>query len=147
VEVEIGNESRRDDTGFHTQALPPDEGLASTGLPPQPVGATAPAVLLETPLVRAQVGSALRLGIRAGDILLATFPPQGLSARNVIPGRIASLAQHDVIVMARVRCGGTNSGVEMEVRLTLAARDSLQLAPGKEVWLVIKTHSCHLMQR
>jgi ABC-type molybdate transport system ATPase subunit len=37
--------------------------------------------------------------------------------------------------------------VEMEVHLTLAARDSLQLAPGREVWLVIKTHSCHLMRK
>ncbi len=99
-------------------------------------------VLLETPLVRGGVGSALRVGIRAGDILLATAPPVGLSARNVIPGRIASLEQRDVIVTARVRCR-----VEMEVHLTLAARDSLQLAPGREVWLVIKTHSCHLMQQ
>jgi molybdate transport system ATP-binding protein len=87
------------------------------------------------------VGAALRVGIRAGDILLATAPPVGLSARNVIPGRIASLEQRDVIVTARVKCR-----VEMEVHLTLAARDSLQLAPGREVWLVIKTHSCHLMQ-
>jgi molybdate transport system ATP-binding protein len=99
-------------------------------------------VLLETPLVRGGVGSALRVGIRAGDILLATVPPVGLSARNVIPGRITSLAQRDVIVCARVKCR-----VEMEVHLTLAARDSLQLAPGREVWLVIKTHSCHLMQK
>lgn len=98
-------------------------------------------VLLETPLVRGGVGSALRVGIRAGDILLATAPPVGLSARNVIPGRIISLEQRDVIVSARVKCR-----VEMEVHLTLAARDSLQLAPGREVWLVIKTHSCHLMQ-
>ncbi len=98
-------------------------------------------VLLETPLVRADAGSALRVGIRAGDILLATSLPVGLSARNVIPGRIASLQQRDVIVSARVNCG-----VEMEVHLTLAARDSLQLVPGREVWLVIKTHSCHLMQ-
>jgi molybdate transport system ATP-binding protein len=97
-------------------------------------------VVLETPLVRGGVGSTLRVGIRAGDILLATAPPVGLSARNVIPGRIASLEQRDVIVSARVKCR-----VEMEVHLTLAARDSLQLAPGKEVWLVIKTHSCHLM--
>ena len=104
-------------------------------------GSTGP-VLLETPLVRADEGSALRVGIRAGDILLATSLPQGLSARNVIPGRITSLEQRDVIVAARVNCG-----VEMEVHLTLAARDSLQLAPGSEVWLVIKTHSCHLMQR
>jgi molybdate transport system ATP-binding protein len=98
-------------------------------------------MVLETPLVRGGVGSALRVGIRAGDILLATAPPVGLSARNVIPGRIVSLEQHDVIVTARVKCR-----VEMDVHLTLAARDSLHLAPGQEVWLVIKTHSCHLMQ-
>src|SRR5579863_406006 len=99
------------------------------------------AVLLETPLVRAEVGSALRVGIRAGDILLATSLPQGLSARNVIPGRIRSLEQRDVIIACRVQCG-----VEMEVHLTLAARDALHLEPRKEVWLVIKTHSCHLMR-
>jgi len=99
-------------------------------------------VVLETPLVRGGVGSAMRVGIRAGDILLATVAPTGLSARNVLPGRIVSLEQRDVIVIARVNCR-----VEMEVHLTLAARDSLQLVPGKEVWLVIKTHSCHLMQR
>lgn len=98
--------------------------------------------MLETPLVRGGVGSALRVGVRAGDILLATTPPIGLSARNVIPGRIKSLEQRDVIVSARVKCR-----VEMEAHLTLAARDSLQLEPGKEVWLVIKTHSCHLMQK
>jgi molybdate transport system ATP-binding protein len=98
-------------------------------------------LLLETPLVRGGVGTPLRVGIRAGDILLATSPPVGLSARNVIPGRITSLEQIDVIVSARVKCR-----VEMEVHLTLAARDSLKLEPGKEVWLVIKTHSCHLMQ-
>jgi molybdate transport system ATP-binding protein len=99
-------------------------------------------LVLETPLVRGGVGAPLRVGIRAGDILLATAAPVGLSARNVIPGRIMALDQRDVIVSARVKCR-----LEMEVHLTLAARDSLQLEPGKEVWLVIKTHSCHLMQR
>jgi molybdate transport system ATP-binding protein len=99
-------------------------------------------VLFETPLVRGGIGSALRIGIRAGDILLATAPPVGLSARNVIPGRIAALEQRDVIVSARVKCR-----IEMEVHLTLAARDSLQLVAGREVWLVIKTHSCHLMRK
>jgi molybdate transport system ATP-binding protein len=99
-------------------------------------------VLLETPLVRAGAGSAIRVGIRAGDILLATSPPVGLSARNIIAGRVTTIQQRDVIAAARINCG-----VEMDVHLTLAARDSLQLEPGKEVWLVIKTHSCHLMQR
>ena len=97
-------------------------------------------VELETPLVRAETGSALLIGIRAGDILLATVQPAGLSARNIIPGRLLSLEQPDVIVAARVNCG-----VEMEVHLTLAARDSLELQPGREVWLIVKTHSCHLM--
>ncbi|MBZ5599663.1 MAG: molybdenum ABC transporter ATP-binding protein [Acidobacteriia bacterium] len=97
-------------------------------------------VELETPLIRADVGSALKVGIRAGDILLATILPSGLSARNVIPGKVVSLTQHDVIVTARVDCG-----MEMAVHLTLAARDSLHLQPGREVWLVVKTHSCHLM--
>ena len=91
-------------------------------------------VELETPLVRAEVGSTLRVAIDAGDILLALTAPVGLSARNIIPGRLVSLAQRDVIVVAKVDCG-----VEMLVHLTLAARDSLLLQPGREVWLVIKT--------
>jgi len=97
-------------------------------------------VEIETPLVRAEVGSALRVGIRAGDILLATIEPRGLSARNLIPGRVVSLTQRDMIVVAKVDCG-----VEVEVHLTLAARDSLALQPGRQIWLVVKTHSCHLM--
>jgi molybdate transport system ATP-binding protein len=98
-------------------------------------------VLLETPLIRAEAGTLLRVGIRAGDILLAIVEPAGLSARNVLAGRLVSLERRDMIVSARVDCG-----VEMEVYLTLAARDALALAEGREVWLVIKTHSCHLMR-
>jgi molybdate transport system ATP-binding protein len=97
-------------------------------------------VELETPLVRTQPGSALRIGVRAGDILLATKRPEGLSARNVLPGKVTSIVRRDVIIAARV-----DVGIEMEVHLTLAARDALQLAPGCEVWLIVKTHSCHLM--
>jgi len=104
-------------------------------------GGTSSSVLLETPLIRARVGSRLRIGIRAGDILLAIAKPEGLSARNVIAGSVVSIERCDMIVLARVDCG-----VEMNVHLTLAARDALQLIVGREVWLVIKTHSCHLMQ-
>jgi len=99
-------------------------------------------VVLETPLIRAEVGSCLRVGIRAGDILLAVVKPVGLSARNILAGRLVSVERRDMMISARVDCG-----VEMEVHLTLAARDALDLAEGRAVWLVIKTHSCHLMQR
>jgi molybdate transport system ATP-binding protein len=97
-------------------------------------------VELETPLVRTGEGSKMRIGIRAGDILLANQLPQGLSARNVLTGKIVSLIRRDVLMVARVEVG-----VEMEVHLTLAARDALALGAGREVWLVLKTHSCHLM--
>jgi molybdate transport system ATP-binding protein len=96
---------------------------------------------LVTPLVRADVGSHLRVGVRAGDLLLATEQPHGLSARNVLPGTIQRLEQRDLTVSALVDCGGT----EFEVHVTLAARDALQLGPGKSVWVVAKTYSCHLM--
>jgi molybdate transport system ATP-binding protein len=98
-------------------------------------------VRLETPLVRAEIGSRLRVGVRAGDLLLAIENPRGLSARNVVPGTIRRLEQRDVMVSAVVECSGT----PFEVHLTLAAREELHLAPGTKVWLVVKTHSCHLM--
>jgi molybdate transport system ATP-binding protein len=98
-------------------------------------------VELETPLILAEVGSNLRIGMRAGDLLLATEKPVGLSARNILPGTIQRLLQRDVIISAIVDCGGT----EFEVHVTLAARDALRLGPRKSVWVVVKTHSCHLM--
>lgn len=97
---------------------------------------------LETPLVRAEVGSHLRVGIRAGDILLATETPRGLSARNVVPGTIEGIEESAGIVSVLVNCGGTR----FDAHLTLAAREALGLAVGKNVWIVIKTHSCHLMR-
>jgi len=116
-----------------------DRGTITCRLPGKQDGTF---VLLETPLIRAQAGSLVRIGIRAGDILLAITKPEGLSARNVIAGQLVSLERRDMKISACVDCG-----VEMEVHLTLAAKDALHLDPGKDVWLVIKTYSCHVMQR
>lgn len=124
------------------EAVSPERGTMTCRIMTGRIAGKVGPLQLETPLVRVDAGSALRIGIRAGDILLATSLPVGLSARNIIPGRIQSLEQRDVIIVARVKCG-----VEMDVHLTLAARDALELTSGKEVWLVIKTHSCHLMQQ
>jgi molybdate transport system ATP-binding protein len=124
------------------ESLHADRGTMTCLLYQKESGLQAKPVPLETPLVRAEAGSTLRVGIRAGDILLAIALPVGLSARNIIPGRVVSLERRDVIISAKVNCG-----VKLEVHLTLAAREALQLESGKEVWLVIKTHSCHLMQK
>lgn len=101
----------------------------------------ATSVALETPLVRASIDDKLRVGVRAGDILVAIVRPTGLSAQNIIPGRLVAVVQRDVLALATVDC----DGAQFEVHLTLAARSSLDLHRGQDLWLVIKTYSCHLM--
>jgi molybdate transport system ATP-binding protein len=95
---------------------------------------------IEVPLGYAVAGSRVQIAIRAGDILLATERPHGLSARNVMEGRIVSLEQRGTMVIARVDCG-----VTFVVHITPGAVRALELAPGRRVWLVLKTHSCHLV--
>jgi molybdate transport system ATP-binding protein len=98
-------------------------------------------VELEVPLTRVDSDEAIRVGIRAGDIMVATSPPQGLSARNVIAGRVMKLEQRDVTVVAQVDCGAV-----FEVHVTPGAVRALQLAADSRVWLVIKTYSCRVLR-
>jgi molybdate transport system ATP-binding protein len=96
---------------------------------------------IEVPLGYAAVGDRVHVAIRAGDILLATSQPHDLSARNVIEGKITTMEPRGTLVRARVDCG-----VEFVVHLTPGAARSLDLAQGDRVWLVLKTHSCHLVE-
>jgi molybdate transport system ATP-binding protein len=96
---------------------------------------------LEAPLGYAAAGDRVRVAIRAGDILLATMRPEGLSARNIIEGRIVAMETRGILVRARVDCG-----VQFIVHLTPGAARSLGLAERSRVWLVLKTHSCHLVE-
>jgi len=129
-----GAKARFTGTADGTTEVVPLQNIGRTGSSERQV------IELETPLVRADIGMKLRVGVSAGDVLLSTSAPVGLSARNILTGRLLSLSQRDMIVVARVDCG-----VEMSVHLTLAARDSLELRPGRQVWLIVKTHSCHLL--
>jgi molybdate transport system ATP-binding protein len=95
---------------------------------------------IEVPLGYAAVGSRVQVAIRAGDILLATEQPHALSARNVMEGRILSLEQRGTMVVARVDCG-----VTFIVHVTPGAARALDLSAGQLAWLVLKTHSCHLV--
>jgi molybdate transport system ATP-binding protein len=100
---------------------------------------------IETPLGHAGVGTAVRLAIRAGDILLATERPYGLSARNVIAGKIRSLDQRGTMFAAQVATDADRS-IVFNVHLTLGAKRALELEVNQPVWLVIKTHSCHVLE-
>jgi molybdate transport system ATP-binding protein len=97
---------------------------------------------IEVPLGYATPGDGVRVAIRAGDILLATERPNGLSARNVLSGAIESVEQRGTLVVVRVDTGG----VVFVSHVTPSAARALELAVGKPVWIVLKTHSCHLVE-
>ena len=96
---------------------------------------------IEVPLGYAAAGNRVQVAVRAGDILLASERPHGLSARNIIEGRIVSLEQRGTMAIARVDCG-----VVFVVNVTPGAVRALELTAGRRVWLVLKTHSCHLVE-
>lgn len=96
---------------------------------------------LEVPLSRVDPTKQLRVGIRAGDILVSTTAPTGLSARNIFPGIISDLQRRDVMVIATIDCGAI-----LQVHLTPGACSELQLKAGQKVWLVVKTYSCQVME-
>ena len=96
---------------------------------------------LEVPLGHAEPGERLRIAIRAGDIILATDRPQGLSARNSFQGRVLSIRREGVRVVVMIEAGAT-----FEVHLTPGAIEALLIEAGKQIWLVIKTYSCNLVE-
>ena len=96
---------------------------------------------LEVPLAHTEVGSRIRIAIRAGDIIIAGERPHALSARNTFEGRIVDIKREGIKVMVNV-----DAGVLFEVHITPSACEELQLEPNKMVWLVIKTYSCNLVE-
>ena len=93
---------------------------------------------VETPLADVGEGRPVRVAIRAGDILIGTERPRGLSARNVMSATVDSLSREGTLMRAAM-----SIGVPLEVHLTPSSSEELGLQPGRAVWLVIKTHSCH----
>ena len=100
-------------------------------------------IQLDVPLLQSTPREALAVAIRAGDILLASQKPEGISARNVFPARVVAMEQRDVTMIALVEAA---PGAAFSVHLTLAARTAMQLQVGSQVWIVIKTYSCHVVR-
>ncbi len=88
-------------------------------------------------------GTPVTLAIRAEDVLVATGPVTGLSARNAYAGRLLAIARTGVDVT--LRCTLDAGGGEILARITPAAVASLGLRPGGPVWLAVKSHSVRLL--
>ncbi len=91
---------------------------------------------LRVPHLEMPVGAALRVRIRARDVMIALSPPEGLSALNVLPGTVAEIGRSDgAIVDIRLDCAGE----PLIARLTRRSVERLGLVPGRRVYAVIKS--------
>ncbi len=85
-------------------------------------------------------GAAILVGIRANDILVATQPISGLSARNCLPATVESIQAVDskVLLTARLRQA---EAPEIVVELTHDALTDLNLSEGSAIHLVMKSNA------
>jgi molybdate transport system ATP-binding protein len=82
-------------------------------------------------------GASVRVATLAREVLLAIEPPRGLSARNILPGRIEHITPSaDQTALVQLRLTG---GPSLLASVTEDAVRDLGLKPGREVWAVLKS--------
>lgn len=93
-------------------------------------------VTLSVPQLDLPKGARVRVVVLARDVLIATAPPTGLSARNILPATIERLsARADGSVLVALRL----DGARLSSAVTRDAVEVLGLQPGLAVWAVIKS--------
>jgi len=80
------------------------------------------------------------VGIRSDDIIVSRERIGQTSARNLFEGTIRHALRDGPAVELLTSCG-----VDLKVRVTAQAVESLDLKPGAKVYLLIKASSCHLL--
>ena len=86
----------------------------------------------------ALVGEPVRVRIRARDVAIALQRPQQVSFLNVLSGRITQISHaEEAAVDVRIDIAGT----PLLARVTRRSVDDLALAPGKEVYALVKAVS------
>ncbi|MCA1850421.1 MAG: ATP-binding cassette domain-containing protein [Acidobacteria bacterium] len=104
----------------------------------EPLSALDDAIKLEIIADLKKINRDLRL-----PVVYVTEEPRSTSARNILRGRIAEVEERGDRVLVHVSC----SGVGWVVSVTRQAARELRLSKGRDVWLAIKTYSCHLLDR
>jgi molybdate transport system ATP-binding protein len=102
---------------------------------------TGTSILIETQPAQVAVGSEVRLGIRADEILLASSKPAIVGVCNVIRGTLKKVERNGATVDARVSGDG-----EFRVRLNLHTLESFGLQESTEIWMMIGAQACHLVR-
>ncbi len=82
----------------------------------------------------------LQIRVSADDILIGTQRPEGLSAANILPGRVRAVDMIEDQALISV-----DAGEIFCVRLTAGTVARLHLGVGRSVFLIIKTRSFQLL--
>ena len=85
----------------------------------------------------ARPGAGAVFSVAPDDVLVSTRPLEGISARNVHPGKVISCEVSGATAWLRIAA----AQLEWTARLTRPAAEELGLAPGREVWIAVKTHA------
>jgi molybdate transport system ATP-binding protein len=86
------------------------------------------------------LGTPVRVRIRARDVALATARPTGISIRNIFPARVLEVApDRGPLVDLRLDIGTPQQPVMLWARVTQRAAQELKLAPGAQIFALLKT--------
>ncbi len=93
---------------------------------------------LNVTLRDARPGAAVRVQVLARDVILAVFPPEGLSVRNILAGTIVHIGSDDADTdLVQVDVGGAI----VLARVTRAALQALSLCTGMTIYVLVKAVS------
>lgn len=91
---------------------------------------------LFAPLPQAHPGQSLRLMIRSRDVMIATTRPEGISALNILPARVARIgATHGASTEIFLDCGGQN----LRALVTNRSVGALNLGAGTDCHAILKS--------
>ncbi len=91
---------------------------------------------LSVPAIAAPVGTAVRLRIRARDVVLALQRPSKISARNIIPVTVAEIAfEEGPFAEVLTHAGEQN----LRARITRQSAEEMGLVPGLQAYALIKS--------
>jgi len=92
---------------------------------------------LTVPRLPTPIGASLRVRIRARDVILAATRPSGISALNVLEGRVEAIVPiEEAALEVQLRLADDE---RLLARVTRRSGAALDLAPGREIFAVIKT--------
>ncbi|HEY2071250.1 MAG TPA: molybdenum ABC transporter ATP-binding protein [Rhizomicrobium sp.] len=103
-----------------------DDGLTTLGFD----GGELFVARLERP-----VGTALRVRLRAEDIMLALEEPRAISANNVLPATVTNVSVRGNAADVQLLCGQ----VKLVSRITKSSRDRLGLVAGTKLFAIVKS--------